>query len=131
MEVEMNKYGQAAIDAVNLIKKSISINPAKAWEQSTSNIFGKGTSSQIKGCPKATFLGLCEEGLIRGIPPGKYTRSRKNKEYAVTAVKLIKRNPDYTLNKRLLWYKITNDKNKKYNEQMDVVIVLWEKELIL
>ena len=30
-------------------------------------IFGEGNASQKKGCPRNTFLGLCEEGLrIKG-----------------------------------------------------------------
>lgn len=41
-------------------------------------IFGESTS-QRKGCPKGVYLGLCEEGLVKGIPKGKYTKSKKIK----------------------------------------------------
>jgi len=79
----MNKYGQAAVRAVRLINIGSISSPVDAWERATSEIFGKGTSSQKKGCPRGAFLGLCEDGKVLGIPPGKYTSSTKNKSYAI------------------------------------------------
>lgn len=32
-----------------------------------SELFGLGTSSQCKGCPRDAFLGLCGEGLVGGV----------------------------------------------------------------
>jgi len=40
----------------------------------------------VKGCPRGAFLELCEAGMIKGIASGKYTRSKRNKEYAIDAV---------------------------------------------
>ena len=34
---------------------------------------------------RGAFLGLCEEGLVKGIPAGKYSASKDNKQYAVRA----------------------------------------------
>jgi hypothetical protein len=46
-------------------------------------------SAQKKGCPRGAFLGLCEEGLVKGIPAGNYTTSKDNKAYAVRAAELL------------------------------------------
>lgn len=68
----MNSYSKAALEAVRLFTKDIAKNPRDAWEKSTTEIFGKGTSSQKKGCPRGSFLGLCQEGLVKNIPSGQY-----------------------------------------------------------
>jgi len=126
----MGRYGQAAIMAVELIKTGKEKNPIDAWEIATCQIFGKGTSMQRKGCPKGAFLGLCEEGLINGIPSGRYTRSHKNKSYAVKAVQMLKNNPTKHYTEKTLWNEVIGHKDKAYNQQMDVVITLWEKGYI-
>ena len=120
----MGKYGQAAILAMELIEKDQYANPKVAWEQATEQIFGKGTSSQCKGCPRGAFLGLCEAGLIKGVAAGEYCNSEHNKSYALKAVELLKKQPELATNINQLWYKITKGE-KAHNGQMDVVISLW------
>ncbi len=126
----MGKYGNAAIKAVELIKSGVVNNPVDAWEKVTSEIFGKGSPSQIKGCPKNAFLGLCEDGLIKYILPGNYTRSILNKKYALKAINLLKNNNSLVNNIDELWGKVTNHSGKKYNQQMDVVTTLWLHDFI-
>lgn len=85
----MNKYGQAALKAVNQMETKQSSTPMDAWNIATTETCGEGTWAQKKGCPKNAFLGLCEAGLISGIPHGSYSgrsNSQKNKGYAVKAV---------------------------------------------
>jgi hypothetical protein len=82
----MSKYGLAAVEAVRLYTGGLAKSPRDAWEEATSKLFGLRTSSQCKGCPRDAFLGLCGEGLVEGIEPGNYTRSRANKGYALEAV---------------------------------------------
>lgn len=84
----------------------------------------------MKGCPRGAFLGLCEEGLIKGIPCGSYTKSKKNKQYAIDAVEILKENLGKDLGKKELWYKITGNK-KSYNSQMDIVLELFNRGYIL
>jgi len=126
----MGKYGTAAIEAVRLYRQGLTKSPQDAWEKATSKIFGWGTSSQRKGCPRNAFLGLCEEGLVRGVEPGDYTRSQKNKSYAVDAVAILQRYPSLAGNHNRLWSKVLADEHKKHNSQMDVVIALWNAGLI-
>ena len=63
----MNKYGRAAVDAVVIIKDGHLSDPIAAWEKAMQTIFSKGTASQKKRCPRNTFLGLCEDGMINGV----------------------------------------------------------------
>ena len=88
----MNKYGQVAIVATELYRLGQVSSPSAAWELSVKEIFPDSESSREKGCPRGAYLGLCEAGLITGIPSGKYSRSEKNKSYALEAVELIRGN---------------------------------------
>jgi hypothetical protein len=126
----MNKYGNSALRAVKLFTVSQVPTPQDAWEMATIAIFGAGTSGQKKGCPKGAFLGLCEEGLVKGIPRGIYTISAKNKGYAVRAISLLKRDPSYCSNIAGLWNAVIGGVEKKHNSQMDVVLALWNSKLI-
>jgi hypothetical protein len=122
----MNKYGLTALKSVQNFKDSYSI--IEIWSRYAKEVFDT-KSSQEKGCPKNTFLGLCEEGLVKGIPKGNYTKSVKNKEYAIRAVAILKQNKHTTFTPKELWDKLELG-NKRSNSQMDVVLALWEHGLI-
>jgi hypothetical protein len=128
----MGKYGEAALKAVNLIKSDGEVSPIYAWEATTIEIFGKGTSSQAKGCPKSTFLGLCEEGLVTGVRLGKYLKNinSKNKLYGLKAVELLTQQASLASNIKQLWELVFEGEYKMHNDQMDVVVSLWENNLI-
>ena len=126
----MNKYGQSAINAVDLMETKQANTPKIAWEMATINIFGIGTSSQSKGCPRNAFLALCETGKVKGIQSGVFTSSKKNKSYAIKALDLLVINPSLSNDLRHLWSKVQNGIDKKHNSQMDVVVALWSKGLI-
>jgi len=125
----MNKYGQAAINAVNLIESKRVNTPEAAWEMATIEIFGAGTSSQSKGCPKSTFLALCETGKVKGIKSGVYTTAKQNKEYAIKALELLSDNP--SLSTKILWDNVQGGIKKSHNSQMDVVLALWSGGFIV
>ena len=127
----MGKYGEAAVKAVKLLASGNVDRPKDAWEVATIEIFGEGTSSQRKGCPRNTFLGLCEEGKIKGIPPGNYTNSRKNKEYAIKAVQILQEVPALSSNPETLWNRVVERDYKAHNQQMNVVTQLWNNNLIV
>ena len=82
----MNKYAQVAINTVNFINKNGG-NPILIWLKEANYIFGEYKASAMKGCPRADFLGLCEEGLVKGIPCGNYTKSKKIKCIKISAKK--------------------------------------------
>lgn len=126
----MGRYGLASINAVELIKSGKTVDPILAWNLATTQIFGTKTSMINKGCPKGAFLGLCEEGLIKGIPIGHYTSSIKNKSYAIKAVTILKSVPSKEYTEQSLWEKVIGNVFKKPNQQMDVVITLWKNKYI-
>lgn len=125
----MNKYAQVAINTVNFINKNGG-NPMLIWLKEADYIFGEHKSSAMKGCPRAAFLGLCEAGLVKGIPCGNYTKSKKNKEYAIEAVKFLKENSADNLTSKELWSRITHNE-KTHNSQMDIVYELFKRGYIV
>ncbi|MDQ1002819.1 hypothetical protein QFZ28_003219 [Neobacillus niacini] len=129
----MGKYGQAAVRAVTLLNSKKMASPLNAWNQATIEIFGEGTSSQVKGCPRGAFIGLCEEGLIQGIPEGKYSykSNSKNKEYAMKAVELIRKDAKLADDINHLWNEVIGGKEKVHNYQMDVVVTLRNNGLLV
>jgi hypothetical protein len=122
-----NKYGLTAIKALEIYKVEESLR--ESWFSAAVELF-ESESSQKKGCPRSTFLGLCAEGLVKGIPKGNYTKSVKNKKYAIKAVTVLKQNTQTTFSPKELWDKLELG-DKRSNSQMDVVLALWEHGLIV
>ncbi|ARV16641.1 DUF6979 family protein [Polaribacter sp. SA4-12] len=83
----MNNYALTALKSAQNYKSSYST--IEIWSRSAKEVFPNSKSSQEKSCPKGTFLGLCEDGLVKGIPKGNYTKSVKNKEYALKAIEIL------------------------------------------
>jgi len=127
----MDKYGVAAVRAVHIFTSGLAKSPRNAWLKATTEIFSEGTSSQKKGCPQSTFLGLCEEGLVSGIPFGQYTKAVENKKYALDAVSILKKYPELASDLHSLWNVVMRGKRKVYNSQMDVVVALWNENLLV
>lgn len=131
----MGGFGKAALKAHKLATGKQPQVPSDAWDQATTSIWGGGTSSQVKSCPRDAFLGLCEAGKVRGVSSGKYTRSLKNKDYAVEALNMLKANPSLvSLGELGLWRKVMislgEPVDKVHNQQMDVVLTLFQNGLI-
>lgn len=125
----MNKYGMAAIEATYAVGRNKEVSPIDAWDDATMRIFGD-SSSQKKGCPKSTFLALCGMGVVKGIECGVYTKSKKNRQYAMNAVEYISRNTNKVLTIEMLWNYSISGKETKHNSQMDVVLALYENDLL-
>ena len=109
---------------------SAGTGPAKRWESAMEKLYPTSPSAQKKGCPRGAFLGLCEEGLVKGIPAGRYTASKENKAYAVQAVVLLTEGArNWSIGE--LWRAVSNGAEKTHNSQMDVVLALWNNGLIV
>jgi hypothetical protein len=124
----MGIYGKAALRAVELYKNRDEKDPVQAWQSAIAQFTDK-PNSRKKGCPKSAFLGLCEEGLVSGILPGNYTKSVKNKAYALRAVESLRNDPALARSSSALWNSIEKDAKNDQGE-MDVVIALWNGGLI-
>ncbi len=123
-----NRYGEAAL-MVARQGASADTNPASLWEDAMKKLYPTSPVAQKKGSPRGAFLGLCEEGLVKGIPAGHYKSSKENKDYAVRAVALLIEGKQ-SWSTSTLWRAVTDPQEKAHNSQMDVVLALWKNGLI-
>lgn len=125
-------YDKVALIATTKIAEN-NVEPEQAWLSAAQEVFKDKRASIEKGCPKGAFLGLCEEGHINGVPKGQYTKSKLNKQYAIKAVEILK-SQSGKLDAKVLWSEVLiglgADPNKKHNGQMEVVLSLWDNNLI-
>jgi hypothetical protein len=63
----MGKYGEVAVKAVEDFQAGRAKTVTDAWDVAAQQVFPISLSAQQKGCPKSTFLGLCELGLVSGV----------------------------------------------------------------
>jgi hypothetical protein len=122
-----NRYGEAALIAA---RSSGPADPAARWEKALLQLYPTSPTSRKKGGPRGAFLGLCEDGLVKGIPAGQYTVSKDNKAYAVRAVALLAEGVR-SWSTTALWQAVTSDPERKHSSQMDIVMALWKNGLIV
>ena len=123
-----NRYGEAALMAAQDFSGGTS--PAKRWQSAMEKVYPTSPLARKKGGPRGAFLGLCEEGLVKGIPAGNYTTSKDDKAYAVGAAELlIAGTQSWSISQ--LWRAVTDDPEKAHNSQMDIVLALWKNGLIV
>jgi len=126
-------YNLSALDVVKLFNVN-KISPQHAWERAVKIQFPDSRSSREKGCPKNIFLAICEEGKIKNIPPGKYTISKLNKQYALKAIEILGIYHGKEITPSDLWHKVLEalnaNNNKSHNSQMKIVLALWNTSLI-
>ena len=130
-----NNYGKAAVEYAEACIKNKSLPSRIGWE-----VFlceeGFTVYESEKGCPKNTFLSLCEHGHIKGIPAGHYLYSYSCKEYdyAKIALLLLREKPLLCDTPDILWTEVMKkggfDITKTHNHQMYVVCYLWKAKLI-
>jgi len=124
-----NRYGEAALIAAR--QESFAGNtPQARWEGAVKRLYPTSPAAQKKGSPRGAFLGLCEEGLVKGIPPGSYSATRENKNLALQAVALL-REGTQSWSISTLWRAVAGDAGKEHNSQMDIVMALWKNGLIV
>jgi hypothetical protein len=128
MKNKINTYGRVAIKAAEIFTAAKDRAIEDCWDEAILEC-----ETVEKPCPKSAFLGLCEEGLVEGIPGGKYLqRGRKNKDYALAAVKLMNNDPKaFKLSATELWRQIKPSDVKNHNCQMDVVLGLRSAGLLI
>ncbi len=123
----MGKYGEVAVRAVDLIHSGKCQAPREAWDQAAASVFPeRQRASRSKGCPRSAFLGLCEEGLVSGVPRGHLSAGPDNKEHALQAVRHLRKKPALgDAGAAALWRLVLAGRAKVHNQQMDVVLALW------
>jgi hypothetical protein len=124
------KYGLVALNAVNKLNNIKEMEPCNAWDEAAVVVFPTQLSSRKKGCPRSAFLGLCEEGKVKGVKSGNYTSSKANKSYATDALELLQSSPNLTT--KDLWGKVINNiEPKAHNSQMNVVVALFHEGYLI
>ena len=110
----MGQFGKAAIRAAEYIQVGMCVK--SAWKKAAEEIISS-PSSRAKGCPRGAFLGLYtpDYGL--------------NASYAKHALEILRANPKKSYTADELWSAIGN-RGKTHNQQMDVVLSLWNKGYI-
>jgi folate-dependent tRNA-U54 methylase TrmFO/GidA len=133
---EARIWADVVLNAMEQIRSGV--DPRESY-QNAARLLGLSESMQLKPCPKAAFLGLCEDGYVNGVAKGVYTRSTKSKSYAVDAAKLLISNPVLgRLNSDHLWsemakvnlYESKNPRQHGSQGEMIVVRTLWENGFI-
>jgi hypothetical protein len=124
-----NKYGEAALLAARMEAYGKAITPQQRWQEAIKKLYPTSPSAQRKGGPRFAFLSLCEAGLVKGIPPGQYAPSNKDKAYALRAVALLNAGTHKTVT--TLWAEVTDGEDIPHSSQMDVVLALWKNDLIV
>ena len=128
----MGVYGESAVRAVELIRTGECPDPPAAWERAAGEICCSPITA-AKNCPRCAFLGLCEEGLVEGVPAGNYTTSILNKQYALDAVTFLRQVQESGTGEPVpspadLWREVGPD--IAHSGQMDVVVALWKEGYI-
>jgi hypothetical protein len=124
-----NKYGEAALLAARA-ESSVDANPIARWDNAMVRLYPTSPTARRKIRPRGAFLGLCEEGLVKGIPAGRYSATKDNKTYAVQAVALLAEGQQ-SWSVSGLWRAVANDPERVHDSQMDVVMALWKNDLIV
>lgn len=123
-----NRYGEAALIAARRVSTG-ETNPIAGWKTAMETLYPTSQTARKKSCPRGAFLGLCEEGLVMGIPAGQYAASKDDKAYALQAVALLsEESRKWSVGE--LWRTVTNDPEKAHNSQMDVVLALWKNGFV-
>ena len=125
-----NRYGEAALIAAHPDKHHPRATPLDRWNAATKQLYPTSPTQQKKGGPRTAFLGLCEEGLVKGIPAGRYTPPKDDKTYALRAVQLLVEGTAQR-SVQALWQQVTESEEKPHSSQMDVVLALWKNNLIV
>ena len=123
-----NRYGEAALMAVKMETYGKAITPLERWDDAVRKLYPTTIAGQKKGGPRGAFLGLCEAGLVKGIPAVPSGSHNKNRAYAVEAVALLKAGTHKTVSQ--LWSAVTDGEEIPHASQMDVVMALWKNGLI-
>jgi len=119
-----NRYGEAALLAARQ-----GGNPIDAWESALEQLYPTSPAARKKGSARGAFLGLCEEGLVKAIPPGSYKAARDHKALAVRAANLLLEGTQrWSLS--TLWRAVADGSYRKEDCHMDIVFALWKNGLI-
>ena len=129
----MTIFAKAAIYAVNIINDQ-NLSPEKAWSEAISK-YTKSKETRNKQCPKHVFVDLYYHKKLKLDKPIHDKQGLTlNGRYALKAIELLIKEPSLAKKKNELWKRtmleLKEDPNKAQNGQMDIVIALYDNNLL-
>lgn len=121
----MSQFAEVACLAAEIATRA-KCGPRDAWLRAAKQLNLK-PSLQVKNCPRATFLVLCQEGLVSGVPTGNYVRAVENRKHTLDAIRHLKREPSLADDPLALWRLVAGDEGISHDSQMHVVTSLWKR----
>ena len=125
----MGQHGRIAHHVVRRVVAD-GVNPETTWAEVAAQLYADSPALQMHGSACSTFLGLCSEGLVVGVPAGKYECSRRDKSFGMVAVRILREEPSLVFDQDALWRHVLNGRDVRHNAQMDVVCTLFRANLI-
>jgi hypothetical protein len=127
--MQVNQFAKAAKKAVEFYLEHTVESPHEAWQKAIIE-FSTSDNVQNKSCPRNTFLGLCSDGFVKGIPQNDYNKPDNfERIYAQKAVEILRNNSSLADSPSNLWAEIGNA-DKCHDSQMDIVCALWKEGLL-
>lgn len=127
----MSDYAEVAVRAVSKLHSGKPISAREAWDNSAAEVFPQSASVRSKGCPRTTFLTLCDSGAVKGLLAAGVVRNSENARHALDCLALLAQHPNYVaMNPRKLWELVTRASGKQYNQQMHVILGLAQAGLL-
>jgi hypothetical protein len=126
----MGVFGDIALRAWRLAARE-KISPIDAWRNAVNEhyIDPKQRRNALQHtCPKGAFLGLSQNGLVRDIEAGSYTKSIRSCGYAMAALDQLRADPSLANDRPKLESMVFGDRTP--NDEVDVVLALWKEHLI-
>ena len=128
----MTKVARHAVRARELASSGSS--PDAAWNQALAEVYsGEQLRNQLQHtCPKWAFAGLCNHGVVRGVPAGSCPAAadRRSGRYAVDALNAVRREASLLRDKRTLKARVFGRPGtadyRKPNDEVEVLLGLWE-----
>lgn len=128
----MGKYGCVAVNAANLAAQGNAISPRVAWETAVLDEFPNSKSSRDKSCPKGTFLTLCEIGAIKDVKAGiNGKRSPERRNLTKCLYDALMKDRSLRDRKSELWSEACQGKKMTQNNEIDVLIALYENKSLV
>lgn len=125
----MAHYGEAAVWAARMIAEE-HISRQAAWERAAARLNPFSSDAATKGCPRTTFLTLCEEGYVRGVQPGHYADGRENAGHVLALARLLVEDSDLADSSTARLWKMAGGGAKKENGQVEVAVALCRAGLL-
>lgn len=75
-------------------------------------------------------MGLCEEGVVKGVPPGDYRAAAASKRHAIRACMMLCAEPDLRSHLEKLRKKVYDGTKRQERSELDVVLGLWHADAV-